>query len=301
MNNGLVGVSALVPLGGFTSVTDFRPVDPVAADVQSVRTQWVNPGYFDILGIPIVAGRNLGPEESNGDAILINETLATRYWPDGHALGRAVRINKRTPVIVGIVRDSHIYGMGAVPPTYFAPFTPSGPWAQPVLIVPDSLASIVVNLVKQQEPLAAVQATKLTDQLDRAIGSTRAAARAAGFLGALALFLTTIGVYGIISYSVEQRRKEIGIRLALGALTGQVIALVLGRNARAALAGLVIGLLGSAAASTAIESQLYGVSRIDPIAYLSVLAILVVAGVAASVIPVLRAARIDAVTTLHHD
>lgn len=297
MANGPVGISVLMPLGEGSSSTDFRPVDQ-NREVLPMRVQWINSQYFDILRIPIVAGRNFTQKERDGDAILVNETLARLYWADGSAVGRTVQIGRRTPTVVGIVGDAHVSGLGQVHPTYFSPFSAS---TQPVLLVPEALASSIVSLIRDQEPLAAVQSIALTDQVDLAIGGTRAATQAASFLGMLALLLSTVGVYGIVSYTVEQRRKEIGIRMALGALTRQVVSLILGRNARAIIVGLIVGLIASAGASKAIESQLYGVSRLDSVAYLGVLAILVLAGVGAGIIPVLRAARINAVISLHHD
>ena len=117
----------------------------------------------------------------------------------------------------------------------------------------------------------------------------------------LALLLATVGVYGVVSYSVEQRRREIGVRMALGALPGQVVALVLRRNARAVTIGLVVGLLIASAGSTVLRSELYGLSPLDPVAYAGVLGLLAMAGLAASAIPARRAARTDAVTALHQD
>jgi ABC-type antimicrobial peptide transport system permease subunit len=126
-------------------------------------------------------------------------------------------------------------------------------------------------------------------------------ARMAGALGLLALLLATVGVYGVISYSVEQRRREIGIRMALGARPQQVVGLVLRRNARAVTVGLTIGLLIAVGESVVLKSELYGLSPADPLAYAGVLALLLLAAVAASVIPARRAARTDAVTALHHE
>jgi ABC-type antimicrobial peptide transport system permease subunit len=123
----------------------------------------------------------------------------------------------------------------------------------------------------------------------------------AGALGLLALLLATVGVYGVISYSVEQRRREIGVRMALGARPGQVVGLVLRRNARAVSIGLVVGLAIAAGLTVVLKSELYGLSPMDPLAYAGVLTLLLCAGLAASVIPARRAARTDALLTLHHE
>jgi ABC-type antimicrobial peptide transport system permease subunit len=117
----------------------------------------------------------------------------------------------------------------------------------------------------------------------------------------LALLLAATGIYGVVSYTAEQRRKEIGIRLALGARPREVVRLILSCNSRAAGIGLLAGLAIATASSRLIESQLYGVSRFDPAAYGAALALLLLAGFAASVAPIRRAARADAMTALHHD
>jgi ABC-type antimicrobial peptide transport system permease subunit len=129
----------------------------------------------------------------------------------------------------------------------------------------------------------------------------RAAAYAAVSLGALALLLATIGVYGVISYSVEQRRREIGIRMALGAQPREILGLVLRSNARAVVIGLAVGLAVFLAGSKLLESLLYGVSRLDPLAHGAVLAVLLASAAAACVIPARRATSIAPVEALRHD
>jgi ABC-type antimicrobial peptide transport system permease subunit len=123
----------------------------------------------------------------------------------------------------------------------------------------------------------------------------------AGALGLFALVLAAVGVYGVISYSVEQQRREIGVRMALGARPSQVVGLVLRRNARALAVGLAVGLAIAAGESIVMASELYGLSPLDPLAYLGVLALLAAAGVAASVIPARRAARTDPTLVLRHE
>jgi ABC-type antimicrobial peptide transport system permease subunit len=151
------------------------------------------------------------------------------------------------------------------------------------------------------EPRAGTVAITLTEQAERSLGDSIGIARLAGALGLLALLLATVGVYGVVSYSVEQRRREIGIRMALGARPGEIAVLVLRRNSRGVIFGLVVGLGIAIALSTVLESELHGLSPFDPIAYGGVVALLLGAATVASLVPARRAARMDPVTALHHD
>jgi hypothetical protein len=297
-----IGISALMPLGEVSQWTGFAPVGQ-PGEHPSVRVQLVNAGYFDALAMPIVAGRNFQPGDAEAGAIIVNETLARRFWAGQDAVGKSVQVGQRTTVIAGVVRDSQVNRIGRkTEPMYFTPFSMGlyrGP--NPVLLVPAAFASRAVAAVRQAESRAEIATVGLADQVNRALSDSRGAARIAGALGLLALLLATVGVYGVISYSVEQRRKEIGIRLALGARPGEVVTLILKRNSRALLIGLTAGAIMAAAASVVLESELYGASRLDPYAWGAVLALLLFAGLGACVIPARRAVRTDPVRALHQD
>lgn len=142
-----VGLAMLTPLGNVSSTTDFEPVNGASIENFGIPVQPVNPEYFQMLRMPFVSGRSFNATEKPGDAIVVNEALARLYWPDGNAMGSKVKIDNKSPVIVGIVRDSHVYGIGTVRPAYFAPFNAEGPDAEPVVIVPENIASSVASLV----------------------------------------------------------------------------------------------------------------------------------------------------------
>jgi len=292
------GVSLVVPLSGRREYTG---LGAVCAGQGLLLQQWVTGGYFDVLQIPVVAGRNFFPEDRGRRSMLVNETLANVCWPERSPVGLVV--NDGQAEIVGVVRDAQIAGIGAVPPTFFAQYVPDGGLvgSPAVVLLPSAMASTAVAAVRDMDPGAATEEILLSEQVDRSLGTTAGVARMAGTLGLLALLLATVGVYGVISYSVEQRRRELGVRMALGARPSQVVGLVLRRNARAVAAGLVVGMATAAGESVVLKSQLYGLSPIDPLAYAGVLALLLVAGVAASAMPALRAARTDAVTALHYE
>jgi predicted lysophospholipase L1 biosynthesis ABC-type transport system permease subunit len=214
-----------------------------------------------------------------------------------------VTIGGRPREVVGVVRDAQVYGIGQVQPIYFAPFVPDGNLVRgpAALLLPSQMAAPAVRILREMDARIATEAIPLTAQLNRSLGDTVGVARMAGALGLMALLLATVGVYGVISYSVEQRRREIGVRMALGARPGQVVRLVLRRNARAVAIGLAVGLAIAAGLTVVLKSELYGLSPVDPLAYAGVLTLLLLAGLAASVIPARRAARTDALLTLHHE
>jgi predicted permease len=293
-----VGVSHLVPLGERREFVgaDCSPRLPLL-------TQWVTPGYFNALEIPVIAGRNLVAEDAARGSIVVNEALARYCWPDGSPVGRTEAIGGRPREIVGVVRDAQVYGIGPVPPIVFSPFVPDGNVLRggATVVLPIGMTAAGVAAVRDLEGRATVDALTLQEQVDRSLGDTAGIARMAGALGLFALVLAAVGVYGVISYSVEQQRREIGVRIALGARPGQVVSLVLRRNARALAVGLAVGLAIAVGESIVMASELYGLSPLDPLAYIGVLALLVAAGVAATVIPARRAAHTDPTVVLRHE
>jgi ABC-type antimicrobial peptide transport system permease subunit len=152
--------------------------------------------------------------------------------------------------------------------------------------------------VRGIEPRARVTFAPLADNFSAQLDPARYAATLAGALGMLALTLASIGMAGVFAYVVRQRTREIGVRMALGANTGQVIRLVLTSNLRALTIGLMVGVGGAVASTQLLKSMLYGVSPLDPLAYAGVLVLLIAAAAAASALPARRAARVDPVTAL---
>jgi len=295
-----VAVSMLVPLADRHEFTDFNAK---CANRVPVQTQRVSQAYFDVLRIPVVAGRNFLPEDRGRGSILVNETLARLCWDGRNPVGESVTIGRRQREVVGVVRDAQVSGIGQAQPIYFAPFVPDGNLVRgpAALLLPSPMAASAISLLRDMDSRIATEAIPLTEQMNRSLGDTAGVARMAGALGLLALMLATVGVYGVISYSVEQRRREIGVRMALGARPGQVVGLVLRRNARAVAIGLAVGLAIAAGLTVVLKSELYGLSPVDPLAYAGVLTLLLCAGLAASVIPARRAARTDALLALHHE
>jgi ABC-type antimicrobial peptide transport system permease subunit len=228
---------------------------------------------------------------------LINQAFAERRWPGGSPVGQVLVVDGVLRLVAGVVRDGQLSGMGPVPPTVFLPMEES-PTAVQVFGVPNAIANATMAVVQQMEPRALITTDRLSDLLYSSFSGLRTAARLLAALGLLALLLAAAGVSGTVSYIVEQRRREIGIRMALGARPWQALAALLSGNARACGAGLAVGVLLAMVASRGFTSQMYGVKPVDPITYGGALSLMILVGAAASVLPAIRTVREDASTVL---
>lgn len=293
------GVTSSEPLSVSRWLADFRLPEQPERATHRVLTHEVTAGYFDLLRIPVVAGRNFAPGDDMTGAILVNQALARQYWNNESPVGQStISVGGRTREIVGVVRDSYAENLDQVEPTIYIAFR--GTSIPKVLITP-AAAPAVMALASRIEPRARAQALPLQANVDRWFSQARIGAEIAGMLGVFALILATVGMSGVFAYVVQQRTKEIGIRMALGARSVQVVRLVLGSSSRAVTIGLGIGLAVALLGSRLLRNLLYGVSPLDPFAYLSVACILAIAGLAASYVPARRASRVDPLQALRHD
>jgi predicted permease len=294
-----LALTEFVPLGNARAVTSTRRPDQNPDQAQAVQVQFVSPGYFALLEIPVLAGRDFVLEDATRPTALVNETMAARYWPGENPLGKTLVNGDDTREVVGVVRDAQLLGIGAVEPMWFQPYF--GGQRGTILIRSAPGGRDLAAAIAQVEPRAIVNTSNMADQLGKWLSPAKTASALAGALGLLALVLATLGVFGVLAYSVEQRRREIGVRMALGARPDQVVGLVVRVNARAIVVGLVAGILASLAASELVSGFLYGVSRVDPLAYAGVLAILLAAAFIASVVPARRATKVDPLVALRYD
>ncbi len=304
LTQGLQGGQAFAmsdrePLSVSRWLADFRlPGQPEAA-THVLLTREVNAGYFDVLGIPVVSGRNFAPGDETTGSILVNQTLAREFWKDHSPVGKTtISVGGRTREIVGVVRDAYSENLDQVEPTIYIAFR--GTSIPKVLVAPAGTQAVAA-IASRIEPRARTQALPLQANVDRWFTVARIGAEIAGMLGVFALILATVGMSGVFAYVVQQRTKEIGIRMALGARPDQVVRLVLGSSSRAVITGLGIGLAIALLGSRLLQNLLYGVSPLNPIAYFSVACILAIAGLAASYVPARRASRVDPLQALRHD
>jgi putative ABC transport system permease protein len=280
--------------------TGFRPV----AQVRTVSLE-----YFSTVGIPLVKGRFFTQEDwSLQNTTVINDWLARRFFPNEDPIGHRLNFCSLDPKpcwvsIVGIVGNVHQFGLDAGP-TYDAYFT--GGWTANLVIRtasdPVSVATAATEVVHKTDPtLPLTQVTTFDELLSSSLSPRRFSVVLIGILAGLALALSAVGIYGVMSYTVGQRAQEIGIRMALGAQPGAMLALILGRGVRLALIGIATGLLGALALTRFLSSLLFGVEAEDPLTFGGVAVLLVVVALGACYVPARRAMKVDPLVALRDE
>jgi predicted permease len=322
-----VGASSSVAMDGWDSndaleVEDFPTAEGSLPPIR--RFKWVTPGYFDTVGNPVIAGRGItwADIHDRTPVLVVTENLAREYWDDpGAALGKRMRLpqieglSETSPwrEIVGVVGDVHDDGVNQDPPTIvYWPMALADFWGEELFTYPSMVYTLrtarIADPALQDEvrtavwdvnpnlPLANVRT--LEEVLRRSMARTSFTLVMLGIAAGAALLLGAVGIYGVTSYVVTQRNREIGIRMALGALQGDVRSMVLREGMILAGAGLLIGLAVAAGVTRVMSALLFGVSAIDPVTYVSVALALGLVAMLANYLPALRATRVDPVEAL---
>lgn len=284
------------------------------------REQWhdvdVNPvsrGYFALIGLPIVRGRTFTPAELDDPArvAIVTEATARRYWPGQEPLGRtlvmAQEANQEISVeVVGVAKDAQVTGIAETASSYV--YLPAGPRIEPTLDVLvrsrtdfASLAPSIRAAGRELDPTVALRVNRLEDNLDFWRTVSRLIAGTSGSLSLLALGLASLGVYGVVSYVVSRRRREVGIRMALGANRRDVQRLIIHQALRPVALGMVIGIAAALAASRILQAVLFGVSPFDPITFIGAPLCLLGTAIAATLVPTRDALRVDPATALRYE
>ena len=301
------GLASIIPLGGLRGGTD------VTIDKQTlqVNLNWVSPGYFQTIGIPLLRGRDF-TERDNPSAprvAVVNEQMARRFWPGQDAIGKQFQLT-RPPVsveIAGVVKDGKMRSFrDELRPGFYLPldqhYCPQMTLEVRTAGDPAGMLGAVrreVQALDKDLPLGEFQTLKT--HLSSALSQERMTAALLSALGLLALVLAAIGLYGVMAFSVAQRTREIGIRVALGAQSSQVLRVVLRQGMFLTLIGLGIGLAAAAVLTRFAASLLYGVSPTDPLTFAGISLLLLVVALAASYIPARRAARVDPMVALRYE
>jgi predicted permease len=263
----------------------------------------VTPEYFETLRVPLLRGRGFSTADtptSQGVAI-VNDAFARKYWPDSDPIGK--RFRTRTfdgPEfeVVGVTANYRVNTMGeqATPYIHFA--TSQRPQNGYEILARTSgdagllLAAIRKELLAMEPNLVFLQNQTMQKQVGATLFPARAGAWAVSAVGLVAMLLAAIGLYGVIGYSVSRRTKEIGVRMALGAQPGDVSRLIMGQGLRVAGSGMIVGAIFAAMAGFAISGALYGISPVDPVAWMGTTALLLGVAALANLVPAQRAARV---------
>jgi predicted permease len=301
-----VAHASKVPLSPGRQQTTFRlsnQGDEFLVDTNDVSTE-----YFSLVGIPILRGRNFTATELQGAsrAVIVSEATARRYWPGHNPVGRTISMGAGPLEIVGVAKDAHVSHVAETESSYM--YLPAGPSAQRGLrtlvrsqIDFAALARSITAAARELDPELVVRVTRLEGNLDYWRGRSRLTASLSGALSLLALLLAAVGVYGVVSYVVNRRRREVGIRVALGASARDVRRLIVRQTFRPIAIGAVIGMATASAASRALENVLFGISPFDPIAFLGAALFLVGVAEVATILPMRGALKMDPVTTLRYE
>jgi predicted permease len=270
-------------------------------------------GYFQVLGIPLVRGRIFdGRDGGNSPHVaVISESLARDRWPNQDPIGRTIEFGNmdgdlRLLTIVGIVGDTHEYGLDAPPrPTVYVNLFQRPRAAITLTMLSDadtkSLTSTARGILQDLNPEIPARFRTFSQVYSASLGSRRFNVILIGFFGITALLLATAGVFGVMAYSVSRRTREIGVRVALGAGSGDVLRMILGQGLRTILIGVAIGIAGSLALTRTVASLLFGVTATDPLTFGGVTLLLVGAALLACYIPARRATKLDPMVALRYE
>ncbi len=283
----------------------------------------VTPGYFEALGVHMARGRSFD-ERDNENAprvVIVDERLAQHFWPDRDPVGRRMympgddkdllKIDEHTVwiTVVGVARTlryENLDGSGAPVGAYYFPNSqqPAGgfTFALKTAADPGSVVRALRAEISSLDPdLAVFDIHPMSERIDLSLSSRRTSMLLANAFGGIALFLASLGIYGVLAYLVAQRTREIGIRVALGSTRAGILRLVLREGFELVAIGLVLGVAGAASLQKAVASEIYGVQPLDPLVLASVMALLAMVALAACAVPARRAMRVDPIVALRYE
>ncbi|HEX6464811.1 MAG TPA: FtsX-like permease family protein, partial [Vicinamibacterales bacterium] len=314
------GATRLLPLTGTIGNWSITQEGHVKRPGENPNGDWqvVTPGYFESMGIPLLRGRTFLDSDNENSPIVavISETMAARYWPGEDAIGKRFRIGAPSPpwiTVVGLV--GHVRHSSLIERPRSEMYVPHAQWAaagastrlamtfvirtagDPLAVLP-----LVRGAVRSLDPLLPVSEPRTLQQVaGHSLSQARFATTLLALFAGLALTLAALGIYGLIALLIVRRRREIGIRMALGARSREILLMVVGRGMMLVAVGVIVGLAGAGLLTRVLSSLLYGVRPFDPATYVAVPAILATVAVLACAIPARRAAHFDPITALRQE
>ncbi len=309
-----VAYSDVEPLGflsGWWEPTEVEGYVPHTGENMKIYRSVVSPGYFKLMRIAMLEGRDFTEQDDlkNAPVMIVNQTFVKRYFGDKEPIGRKVHGWGHWFTVIGEVKDSKYNNLAeAQLPFFYVPFrqvyradmnltfyirTASPP--------ADAIATMRREVKAVDPNVVIMDAMPLADHIVNTLYPEKVAARLLSTLGGLALLLAAVGLYSVMAYSVSQRTHEIGIRMALGAKSAQVLKLVVGQGLTLTFAGVAAGLAAALAFARLLGSFLYGTSTADPVTFIAVSALLVVVALLASFIPARRATKVDPMVALRYE
>jgi macrolide transport system ATP-binding/permease protein len=292
--------SAPIAVEGYQPPTDERP---------SVDYNQVGPGYFATMGIPLVSGREFtrADNETAAPVAIVNETMAARYWAGKNPIGDRLQVKDKWFEIVGVAKTSRYYSMREMPkPFFYVPlrqnFSVGAALNIRTKLRPETMAAALSRELKAMDAnLALYEVISLQEQLDRSTSPQKVAVTLTGVLAGLALVLASIGLYGVMSYTVSQSTRELGLRMALGARTPELFRLVISRGLALTAGGVLLGAAAALGLTRLLGYLLYKVSPRDPLAFGSAFLILLIVSLIACFLPAWRATRVDPIVALRYE
>ena len=322
----LAGATDVIPLSGdhndsviLAEGYQMRPgesiVSPLSMDV--------TPGYFEAMGISMVRGRTFDERdnETAPRAVIVDERLAKHFWPNSDAIGRRMfqpsdskdllKVDEHTVwlTVVGVARTlryEHLDDSGATVGAYYFPIAqePDSILTFALKTTGDSdsaVRALRAEILRLDPDLAVFDVHSMSERIDLSLASRRTSMLLANVFGGVALFLATLGIYGVLAYLVAQRTREIGIRVALGSTRASILRLVLWEGFELVLIGLVLGIVGAASLQRVVATEIYGVRPLDPLVLASVMAVMAIVALAACAVPARRAMRVDPIVALRSE
>jgi putative ABC transport system permease protein len=304
-----------------------RPLPSTVRELPTIEYRIVSGEYFRALGVPILKGRAFAASDDQDGAkvAIVNRELVRRYWNDRDPIGKVVSVNPPLALmpagtvppdykpdlftVVGVAADVHYASLGTPPsPLVYVPFAQGSEGMTTMFLVaraeedPLALAGAIRDRIRQVDPdVPASSIRTMEDRVSASLAQPRLRAIVLGTFAALALVLAGIGTYGVMSYATRQRTREIGIRMAIGASSRAILALLLARGFVLVAAGVAAGLAGALALTRALRTLLFGVSPSDPLVFVGVTAVLATTAMFAAWVPARRATRLEPVVALREE